>query len=465
MKNYIYLTLIAAVMIFSGCESQLDLKPENTLVESDLFSSEAMAESALADAYNQFLTACLYRQPEGHSYVIGDVTTDVAVAGLPNVSYFNTNTVSPTDPVVEGIWAAYFKAINLANNMVQKIPVLGKYDETKEAQHIAEAKFIRAFCYLRLLSLFGDGALSGNDSGPGLPLQLKAFEGYEEGMVIPRNTNAEVFTQMIADLLEAIPDLPTAHNNDNQSRARATKGSAYALLSRVYLYSGEFANAADAAKKVIDNSQTYELVNDLLSVFPPNAAGTPQNLTKEHVFAFPVSQDAAALPSWQEGANLLGRYYSFGVFLPEAGFLAELDDADNRKAQLTAGGKSLKFNHFFGKDNLPLIRTAEVYLTRAEGLARVNGITQEAVDLLNAVRSRSWPGATAFTLADFANNTDLINAIVQERKLELAFEGHRRYDLLRTGGDLKTPETKKVLPIPQRDIDISENVIQQNPGY
>jgi hypothetical protein len=130
------------------------------------------------------------------------------------------------------------------------------------------------------------------------------------------------------------------------------------------------------------------------------------------------------------------------------------------------------------KDDAPLIRVTEMYLNRAEALAELNGVNQVSIDLMNALRTRA--GLPNWTLATFATKQAFINAILNERRKELAFEGHRRMDLLRRGLALRssgstaatsrpcdpTNSPKVLLPIPQREIDINPALKgQQNPGY
>ena len=107
-------------------------------------------------------------------------------------------------------------------------------------------------------------------------------------------------------------------------------------------------------------------------------------------------------------------------------------------------------------------------LVRAEALAKTVGVVQEAVTLLNSVRSRALPARTPYTTGSFATPADLLNAIMNQRRFELAFEGFYRYDLLRSGQPLRSPDianAKKVLPVPQVEIDISHGLIKQNTGY
>jgi len=115
-----------------------------------------------------------------------------------------------------------------------------------------------------------------------------------------------------------------------------------------------------------------------------------------------------------------------------------------------------------------MIRLAEIMLTRAEALARTGGVNDESLSLLNTVRSRSVTNAIPYTTGSFAAGTDLVNTILQQRDFELAFESQHRYDLIRTDQPIHNPDlaaNRKVLPIPQAEIDISAGVIKQNSGY
>ena len=472
MKNFILL-LVFITTIFS-CNKKLDIAPENTLVESEVFKTELGAEQAVSEVYYNFLSA----ETNYFSYTYGDFTTPILNKSISNLTY-DLGQATPVDFYVVGTWTAFYKAINSANNVIQKIPLYGNFSDVKEKQFIAEAKFVRAYSFLHLLLLYGDGALSGKMSGLGLPLQLTPFEGYNTGEIIPRSTNGEVYAQIVKDLTESITDLPLKQADDLKTRSRATKGGALALLARVDLYMGKYAEAADAAKSVINlEPSVYSLTTNLRTLFPPNPDGTAQTLTAEYVFALPVSQLISTSTSTTNGIS--GSYYFKRSFWINTDFINEFDNGDLRVSQLMWKGDSIynpdrlndkttfKFNNNFGRDNVPLIRYAEVLLTRAEALARTVGINQESIDLLNRIHQRSVPAATLYTTSDFGSATDLINKILLERKHELAFEGLYRYDLLRTNQPLHSPDipdNKKVLPVPQIEIDISNGIIVQNPGY
>lgn len=470
IKNKIFgSALVVFCLAFSACDKQLDLAPEDTTVETEVFQSASSAESALMDVYNK-----TYEANKSTAYTIGDFTTDMMVV---TNSYYQTviaGELPVDDYTTEKIWGDTYSAINVANVIIKSVPELGTYNEDLENQHVAEAKFLRAYNYLVLLKLFGDGALTGDLNGLGLPLQLTPYEGteYDSGNALTRSSVQEVYNQIIKDLNEALPNLIDSYEDDLDTRSRATQGSAHALLSRVYLYMGEYAEAANHAENVIANS-SYTLSSDLRAVFPISS-GYDVALDKEYIYAIPLTFNNG---NHQYGTHYYSYYFKSSYHLSDD-FIAKYSDSDQRKTTLiwqgyTGGsyGSKLttsKFNNTDGRDNIPMIRLSEMYLTRAEALARTIGVNQEAVDLLNTIAGRADSNFSDYTTADFSSGSDLINRILLEREKELCFEGLHRFDLIRTGRKLQykdLPENRYVLPIPKREIDITKGSLEQNPGY
>ena len=462
------------VICLTGCSRQLDLAPENTLTDREVFKTEAGTEQALAEVYFNLLKAVT----SNIAYVYGDFTTD----NLHHSTYYDIYTngaAAPDDEVIANLWTVYFKTINLANNVIANIPAYATYSKEIQDPLVAEARFIRAYAYLDLLKFFGDGALSGKMNGRGLPLQLAPFRGYNTGESIPRSDNGAVYTQIIRDLEESIPFLKDNQSSELRSRSRATKGGARALLARAYLYMGRPGEAAAAARSVLAQvPAVYELTPSLRDLFPANPNGTVQTLTKEYILAFPVSHMTSSSTSTNN--NLGNGYYFKRSFWINRSFIQSFEAGDKRVSELMFSGDQVynpdhfnelttfKFNNPNGRDNVPVIRLAEVMLTAAEAIAKTEGVTPEALQWLNEVRGRSVPNATPYTIADFPAPEALVNAILLQRRWELAFEGHYRYDLIRTGRPLRSPdidEDRKVLPVPQSEIDISNGLIQQNTGY
>ncbi|MRT94667.1 RagB/SusD family nutrient uptake outer membrane protein [Ancylomarina sp. 16SWW S1-10-2] len=481
MKNRIIniysFALLALVSGLTACDKQLDLAPEDTTVESEVFQTASSAESALMDVYNK-----TYEANKSTTYTIGDVTTRLIEVTSTSSMALVSGDLLTDDYTPEQIWSDTYAAINVANVIIKSVPELGTYNEDLENQHIAEAKFLRAYNYLVMLRLFGDGALQGKMDGLCVPLQLTPYAGTEfvSNNALKRSTNDEVYTQIIKDLTEALPDLNDDYDDDLETRARATKGSVHALLARVYLYKGDFEQVVKQSAFFVNNS-TYTLASKLRSVFPISS-GVDVDLDEEFIYAIPLTFNGG---NHQFGTHFFS-YYSRSLGYVSDDYLGKLSETDQRKVELVWKGNPLstynsgksttsKFNNKDGRDNIPMIRLSEMLLTRAEALARVNGLNQESVDLLNQIASRADAAFVSLTLGDFVSDNALVNRILLEREKELAFEGLHRYDIIRTGRKLQfknksgvfedVPAGRYVLPIPKREIDITKGSLVQNPGY
>ena len=481
MKNRIIniysFALLALVSSLTACDKQLDLAPEDTTVELEVFQTSSSAESALMDVYNK-----TYEANKSTAYTIGDGTTGIIEVTSTYSKALVSGNLLTDDYTPEKIWSDTYSAINVANVIVKSVPELGTYNESLENQHVAEAKFLRAYNYLVLLRLFGDGALQEKMDGLCVPLQLTPYAGTEfvSNNALKRSTNEEVYTQIIKDLTEALPDLNTHYDDDLETRARATKGSIHALLSRIYLYMGNFEKAAEESAYFVNNSN-YTLASKLRSVFPISS-GLDVDLDEEFIYAIPLTYNGG---NHQFGTHFFS-YYSRSSGYASDNYLGKLSETDQRKIDLVWKGNPLsnynsgklttsKFNNKDGRDNIPMIRLSEMLLTRAEALARVNGLNQESVDLLNQIASRADAAFISVTLGDFTTGNELVDRVLLEREKELAFEGLHRYDIIRTGRKLQfkntdgifedVPAGRYVLPIPKREIDITKGSLVQNPGY
>ncbi|MEJ7912993.1 MAG: RagB/SusD family nutrient uptake outer membrane protein, partial [Chitinophagaceae bacterium] len=247
-----------------------------------------------------------------------------------------------------------------------------------------------------------------------------------------------------------------------------------------HLYRGEYTEAAARANEVITATPMYTLAG--------NYAFYDGN-TSEDIFTIQMTTTdnsrtgAGGLASYHRPAAQGGRGdapFSTSLvqaYLEEAGDrrLSTLSDSavasDGPRRRFTLKYVDARTN----ADNAPVLRVTEMYLNRAEALAERDGINQTSIDLINALRRRA--GLTDWTLLTFTTKPAFIDAILNERRKELAFEGHRRMDLLRKGKPLRTSgvgatiskpcvDPKVILPIPQREIDINPGLKgQQNPGY
>jgi hypothetical protein len=287
----------------------------------------------------------------------------------------------------------------------------------------------------------------------------------------------EVHNLIESDLNDAIGSLPASYSTAILTRGRATRGAAQALLGRLHLYRGEWADAATLSKSVLDASSLYAPAANF-------SFWTSKN-TSEDVFTIQNSSidngrtGTGGWASWHRPAANGGR--GDCKFSPQliAAYEEEPGDlryalksagtgADNNPAQFTTKWSDAITN----ADNAPVIRTTEVLLNYVEAKAEAdNAVSQELIDLMNVLRTRA--GLSAWALGDFASKDAFVTAVLNERWKELAFEGHRRMDLLRRGLPLRAGNAnaafganKTILPIPQREVDNNPGLAgQQNPGY
>lgn len=514
--NKIKILLIATIALsMTGCK--LDYAPENTMVDETVYNNERTSEAALLGAYVK-LTNFLSGAPQGSNgypstyfaFYFGDLGTDNLKAQADNSDYLaiekSDYTSSQHDGILSTIYTNGYNTIDNACNVINGIGKYGQYKAATMKQHIAEAKFIRAYAYFQLLTIFGDQALQGKDDGLGLVLHLSPYEGYNPDDVAERATNLTIWNQIISDLKDNIGDLPTAVP-DITNRVRANQTVAKALLSRVYLYKGTYTSNAEELKLAAQyagevlNTSGYTFTSDskeYQTLFPRNiydgsTAANPTTRSNEIIFFEASRLTEDAYPS-----GISGYYNKKSFYVPEdmkayydstdvRGFNANETGLNGTGTNLLGIGSStyyagnitsMKYTSYStvdGNNDVIYIRLAEMKLTRAEALVRTTGtVTDEAVGLLNDVHQRAFLNADkpkAYTTADFATTNDFIKAVLTERNKELAYENHERYDLVRTNNLLgdKTlgavAPNKWNAPIPDYEVRISNGKIKQNSGY
>lgn len=480
MKLYkLYLVLIFMTSL-AGCKKDLSILPEQSLSDQVVFTTKAGAQAALLGVYG---TSQVLDAFGGLPLIIGDYQADNVefVGSFPTLQEINAFTTISVNTSITPIWLNHFRIILRANSVIARVPGITEagFTDVQKKQMVAEAKFMRALTYFQLVNLFAQPYNCSMGSNLGVPLVLGAFDGT---VIFPaRNTVNEVHLQIKKDLEESIPDLPASYAASSDTRGRATKGASRALLSRLHLYRGEWAEAAIRANEVITATPTYALAANF-AFYDANSA--------EDVFTIQMTTTdnsrtgSGGLASYHRPASAGGRGDApFSTSLVQA-YLQEPGDkrlALSDSAVASDGPRrrfTLKyFDARTNADNTPVIRVTEMYLNRAEALAEKDGINQESIDLINTLRRRA--GLTDWTLLTFTTKQALVEGILNERRKELAFEGHRRMDLLRKGLPLRTsgPTTgiskpcdgaspKVILPIPQSEIDINPALKgQQNPGY
>jgi hypothetical protein len=491
MRNIVY-SLLAIAIIGSSCQKKvLDIEPRNLESDVQAFSTPAKIEAAVIGTYDGLQSAEFLA---GRALVYVDLLgSDVFdrqgyFGDLPRFNILGNNSIA------YNVWTAGYNSIGRANLAIDGISKnASKLTGDQAKAYIAECKFVRAVANFYLVNFFAQTYVYTADaSHPGIPLITQSFnsENMSEANQ-PRSTVAQVYTAIISDLTDALTDLPETYGDVYSDKTRGTKGAAASLLSRVYLYKADYANAKKYAGDVIAQTYgTYALQSDPAAPFEID-----NYTTDETVWSIP--NNANDNPNTN---NSLPMHYApkgradlplSSTFLNVATnpYFALNDKRRNMIIPGVAATNTLgmwftsKYTDIAGRgDWAPIIRYAEVLLNYAEAQAHLaNGVDADAIDKLNEVRDRSKAITTpSYTVADFANKDELIAAILGERRIELAFEGHRFWDLMRnklpvtgkfdSNGTSPIPTEpfgadKNVFPIPQVEIDKSGGILSQNKGY
>lgn len=435
----------------AGCSSVVDVTPTSSIPEASAISDALGARSALTGAYSAL-------QRSGYYYVglvvFPEVASDNAnhPGTLTSFADADLNQIRSDNAEVEVIWDDIYNAVNRSNQLIARVPTVTGLSASDKNEIIGEAYFLRALDYHNLVKLWGD-----------VPLRLTPATSVIDAATITRSKSADVYVQILSDLTQA----KTLISNTSQT-TQGSLGGAYALEARVRLYMKDWAGAEAAAAKV--EAMKYSLAPQFSSLF--SATGDP---TSEDIFrvVFTAAQ-YNEIGYYYLTKNLGGRYEAgptasiISAFDPKSGGkITSYKPADARgQYSVALDGKrayAAKYRTSIGAEHVHVIRLGEVILIRAEALAHLNRLP-EAVAEYNRTRVRAGLAPDPTT---GRTQADVLTAIAAERRLELAFEGDRWPDLVRTGtaaAVLGIPATQTLFPIPQHDIDTAPG-LTQNAGY
>jgi hypothetical protein len=439
MRTALIATL-GLVVALTGCSDFLDTNPVNQLPSSAAITDAASARVALAGAYDGLQSLSYY----GGDYVfLNDLYADNADATgtFNDFADAGARSLVADNFTVTANWVAIYAALNRANNLLQKVPPVADLDDTEKNQILGEAHFIRALCLHDLTRVWGD-----------VPMPLVPAADLAEASAIVTSPAAAVYTQIIDDLTQA-ETLMTSTTPTNH----ATVGAAAALLARVYLYQGLWAQADAKADEVI--AMGYSLAPNYGDLFDPEGIDTPEDIFKVTFTAVDYEDFGYYYLSSTNG----GRH----EVSPSADLVAAYDPTDARflwSINLDPF-EGQKWKTSAGAEDIHVIRFAEVLLIKAEALAQ-QGQLQPALDQYNLLRERAGLPDRVLGV-DVTTQQEVLADIDHERRVELAMEGDRFPDLVRSGQAqtvLGIPAFKTVFPIPQREIDVASG-IKQNPGY
>ncbi|GAB3642485.1 RagB/SusD family nutrient uptake outer membrane protein [Spirosoma arcticum] len=474
--KYILAGLFA--LSLSACKDQfLDLSPIAQANSNTFYKTSSDMITALNGAYGALQFPGQYGQNYIFAEVPSDDTTPVLSGSVTDQDEFDKFYLRTTNPFLAARWSDGYRGIYRANTVIDRI-VGVTMDETLKKRIVGEAKFLRALMYFNLVRPFGD-----------VPLVLTEIIDPSEGYAYSRAPVAEVYTQIIKDLTDAEGVLSERYTGADVGRA--TRGAAKSLLGKVYLTQRNYAGAAAKLKEVVD-ANTYDLLPNYADLF---RAANKNN--RESVFEVQYKKGSVGEGSNfsnvyapENSGNAVIQFGGGGNNRPTPDLESTYEAGDPRKnlsfatSYVNAAGN--KVDYYFirkyadvpttngdAEDNFYVLRYADVLLMYAEALNETDNAAA-ALPLLNRVRKRVG-------LADKAglSQADVRLAIEQERRVELAFEGHRWFDLVRTGRALPVLQAKStaigiktnlmannlVFPVPQSQIDINPDKIKQNAGY
>lgn len=488
MKKILILFTVSLAIGITACKKFLDVDPPYAQDAENYFLTEEDYGRALTGAYDLLQASFL-------SVWIGDIASDNTIAGGESVN--DTRGLHQIDEMIHGglndelrnVLRWNYTGLTRANFILEQQTNPDAIEFPEKDQIFAESKFLRAFYYFELVKFFG-----------GVPLIIDERIGVEESRQIERASIVEVYAQIEKDLTEAIPEL----NPVALIKGRATTGAAKSLLGKVYLYQDKFAEAATILDEVIGSNQ-YSLIADYNDLFTVASEGNTETVFDVEYsglegggYGCLVCLEGNAGPGFNGIRQYTGPVYGDGnsynlptqdlynafsssdlrrdaTILDIEAFIASQANPGSITYAIGAGGHTGYYNNKYikrqGEIGLPdndltspvnyrVIRYADVLLMAAEA-HYLSGNPSTAQTYLSIVRDRA--GMPTLTISSV---TDIWN----ERRLELSCEGHRFFDLVRTGEaaskiDGFIPGKHELFPIPQVEIDLAGGNWAQNPGY
>lgn len=436
--------LIVVVLLTAFSCNTLEVEPQNSIPADQAFQTAADIDRGILGAYASFQSLSYY----GRTYnIFSDLAADnlshPVDATATEYAEVDNNNILPENGSIGAIWAICYDGINVANNVIAKVPTIENMSEDERNTALAELYFIRALNHFNLLNYFG-----------AIPLKLTPTRGVSD-LDVPRVPVNDVYAKIIEDLTFASVYLPSSGD-----KTRATKYTAKAMLARVFLYKGDYAQAAAMATEVIEDGN-YTLLPNFADVFADDESS-------ESIFEIYFSQtERNRIAEYNFPHSLNGRR-EVG---PSESLLAAYETNDERYTSSIAfeGSEAyaIKYDDLsLGTENVIVIRLAEMYLIRAEANTKLNGDINTIKDDINTIRQRAGLNST-----NALTYPQLLTAIEKERRVEFAFEGQRWFDLVRTGRAIDVlpnvnNSNQTLFPIPSDEIQTNNNPgMFQNPGY
>jgi hypothetical protein len=457
MKNILnYIILFTVLVAFASCD--LNIIPSDALTGTQIKNTSDGLVNLVNGGYAQFKDI-----PAGESsnnwylrqyYHLSDFASDDIVCGYKTeddlINSFRYNDRAAEKSNINSFWEVSYKIIYGSNIAIKMADEKGSDPVTDYLK--GECYFLRAFAAHSLVRLFAKPYSTANSSLPGIILR----ESSDDGAPKARATLAETYDYIISSLKKAaslmIEQPPEVRNN----KGFASKYSAWALLSRVFLYKGDYQSSMSYADSVI-NSGAYSLETaETYPVYFANAQTSSETIWYIPFLAIDDKKEASVASMIYNGANCWGEEGASPSILDVMGFGTSMMNIDVRWKYIETSNPGLKngvniyfISKFSGQDGSPtlsspvMLRLSEVYLNRAEAYAKTGDVGSALADL-NEIRTNRMAVPIGGSLDDYLYNEgrdgitsgNILDAVLKERRIELAFEGHRIFDILRNGQDL-----------------------------
>lgn len=494
MKKTIYAALIAGLCLFSSCDEFLEVTPPAQLTTDIYFDDEESINDAVSRVYSSinwrfFRLGTMYFT--SHEFATDDVKMNTTDVNFTSVYNFSNN---PGNIYIERLWERWYQYLNDCN---QVLKLTAKYKGQKATQYNAQAKYFRAYWHFDLVNVFGEVVI--RDHVP----ENNEFN-------IPKSSEEEVYKHIIADLEFAIENLPTRQQWGASNLGRVTKGTALGLLAKVYLYRQDYSNAYKYSKLLVQSGE-YSLDPDYRNLFSINGKYSVESMMPGHYIYQNIT--GRLRNPYVEFQGIPGSGLGTCFFTPSDELVNSFEANDPRKAaSIFNKGETIEgytgainwapgfqyankkvlwpatqwpdADYFKQQLNLPFLRYADLLLIYAES-ANELGNSSEALTALEQLRFRAR-GNKTFSQAGFlpqitiTDKAQLRQLIWNERRVELAIEGNRWYDLIRYEKVVPGYTTKLMnslsrtnfsyqkhskFPIPSTYITNSNGVLKQNPSW
>jgi hypothetical protein len=445
----IFIIILSLYLIMDSCDI-LEVKPYDAIPAEEVLTTKKGLDGSIIGAYNALQSGSVSMD----AIVFADLAADNLIAIGTKAEYreINNNTIQSTNSYVSALWGNSYEGINLVNYILDGIQGVKGISDEELNNYLGQCYFLRAFHYFNLVRYFGD-----------IPLRDKpVYDASPATLNIPLSTKNEIYELIISDLELAEQYFAGKGKGDVSF---ANEGAVKALLAKVYLYQKNWTNALAKANEVIAMGYSLEMT-DYAAIF------NETSVNKEIIFQIDFAESADASNGLN---NWLTPYGRFEVAADSVNGIVKKFAPNDSRYNATIAFSTIKGSYYncnkyldnvTRKDNVIILRLAEMYLIKAEALNEIGYEADgEAFTALNTIRNRANLGSLSST--EISNQAAFRLAIEDERNFELAFEGNRLFDLRRMGrADAVLPDlpggTLKsagwYFPIPQSEIDTNDGI-------